>query len=202
MIAGPADVERRLDAAAEILACASAASDTPLELLGRRLRVVALLEAGAVAEVDEEIAAFAARSRSARTGRVLVVRAALAGHARDHGGTHRRRRRPAATRPMRLGSIAHSDNAAMLTGSQQRHACAASSVIRRPCAFFEESMERWPGLAIMARPGLAYAYAASGDGGAGGGECSRDRERRRLHDRGARLGVAALARHAGLRRLG
>ena len=60
-------------------------------------------------------------------------------------------------------------------------------------------MVRWPGLAVMARPGLAYAYAAAGDLRARA-RSPRRRRPRRLLDRRPRLGVAALGRHAGLRR--
>ena len=84
---------------AEILACASAVNDTRLELLGRRLRVVALLEAGPVAKADEEIAAFA--DRADRLGQVVyswyvpLWRA----HARRQRGALRGRRAAAGTRP-------------------------------------------------------------------------------------------------------
>ena len=161
VIAGPADVEPRLEAVAEILACASKANDTRLELLGRRLRVVALLETGAIAEVDDHIAAFAARAD--RLGQVVyswyvplwrAMRATMEGRLEDAD----RSRRAAA----RLGEAAHSENAAMLTGSQQ---AMLRCELGDPAAvaFFEEVMVRWPGFAIMARPALAYAYAAAGD---------------------------------------
>jgi len=58
-IAGPAHVEERRAVAAEIVAAARRAGDVPRELLGRRLRVVALAEAGRWAEVDQEIYAYA-----------------------------------------------------------------------------------------------------------------------------------------------
>jgi tetratricopeptide (TPR) repeat protein len=57
-VAGPDHVSERLGAAGEIVSLARRAGDRPLELLGRRLRVIALCEFGAMAEVDEEIAAF------------------------------------------------------------------------------------------------------------------------------------------------
>ncbi len=161
VIAGPADVERRLDATAEILACASAVMDTRLELLGRRLRVVALLEAGDVVTADEEIAAFA--SRAGRLGQVVyswyvplwrAMRAASEGRL----ATAAQLRHDAE----RLGALAHSENAAMLTGSQ--HAMLRCELGDPDAvAFFEDVMVRWPGLAAMARPGLSYAYAATGE---------------------------------------
>jgi len=58
--AGPAHVEERRAAASAIVTAARQAGDVPRELLGRRLRVVALAEAGRWADVDREIDAYAA----------------------------------------------------------------------------------------------------------------------------------------------
>ncbi|MCE0765670.1 hypothetical protein LWC35_22590, partial [Pseudonocardia kujensis] len=57
--AGPAHVAERRAAADEIVACARRIPDRARELLGRRLRTVALAEAGRWADVDVEIAAYA-----------------------------------------------------------------------------------------------------------------------------------------------
>jgi tetratricopeptide (TPR) repeat protein len=57
-ISGPADNARRLDQAAEIIALAITLGDRRLELLGRRLRLVALLERGDTARADAEIEAY------------------------------------------------------------------------------------------------------------------------------------------------
>ncbi len=57
-VAGPDHVSERLGAATEIVALARAAGDRALELLGRRLRVIALCEFGSMGDVDEEIDAF------------------------------------------------------------------------------------------------------------------------------------------------
>ena len=57
-VAGPDHVTERLGAATEIVLLATQAGDRPLELLGRRLRIIALSELGSMADVDEEIAAF------------------------------------------------------------------------------------------------------------------------------------------------
>ena len=162
VFAGPGDVERRLAAIKEILDCASTANDTRLELLGRRLKVVALLESGAIAKVDDEVASYA--NRADKLGQVVyswyvplwrALRATMDGRFDDAD----RFRREA----VRLGEAGHSENAAMLTGSQRAMSrCELGDPTA--VAFFEEVMVRWPGLAIMARPGLAYAHAASGDG--------------------------------------
>jgi len=58
-IAGPDHVTERLGAASEIVALAQRGGDVPLELLGRRLRVVALLELRSIEAMQVEMAAFA-----------------------------------------------------------------------------------------------------------------------------------------------
>ena len=59
VVAGPDHVEERARAAAEIIELAGRLGDRPLALLGRRLRFVALLEAGDVLDADDELARFA-----------------------------------------------------------------------------------------------------------------------------------------------
>lgn len=58
VLAGPDHVAERLGAASEIVALAQRAGDLPLELLGRRLRVVALLELRDLAAFDAEVSAY------------------------------------------------------------------------------------------------------------------------------------------------
>ncbi|HEX2048026.1 MAG TPA: AAA family ATPase [Acidimicrobiales bacterium] len=58
-IPAPDHCQTRLDEATEVVRLAQEAGDLPLELLGRRLRVVALLELGHVGQVDVEIERFA-----------------------------------------------------------------------------------------------------------------------------------------------
>jgi len=58
-IAGPDHVTERLGAASEIVALAQRGGDLPLELLGRRLRVVALLELRSIEALQAEMMAFA-----------------------------------------------------------------------------------------------------------------------------------------------
>ncbi|MDQ6798604.1 MAG: ATP-binding protein [Actinomycetota bacterium] len=57
---GPVDRQARLDDADEILRLTGRSGDLERELVGRRLRVIALLEGGDIDAVDAEIAAFAA----------------------------------------------------------------------------------------------------------------------------------------------
>ncbi len=56
--AGPLHITARLESAAEIITLGQRANDLPLELLGRRLRVVALFEGNDLVEVDFEIAVY------------------------------------------------------------------------------------------------------------------------------------------------
>lgn len=65
-VAGPADAEHRLTDAEEIIALARVAADARAELLGRRLRLVALLERGDVTDADLEISTFASRLAAVR----------------------------------------------------------------------------------------------------------------------------------------
>jgi hypothetical protein len=57
-MAGPAHVTERLRASSEIVTLARRVDDRSLELLGRRLRVVALLESGDYTALDAEIAGY------------------------------------------------------------------------------------------------------------------------------------------------
>ncbi|MFL6204078.1 MAG: ATP-binding protein [Acidimicrobiales bacterium] len=61
---GPAHVDERAAAAREIIGLAQRSSDLPLELLGRRLLVVALLEKLDFAGVDAEITAYASAAHA------------------------------------------------------------------------------------------------------------------------------------------
>ncbi len=66
VLAGPADVDARLRATEEMLAAASRSGDPELELLTRRFRIVALMEAGRVMPATAEIRAFARLADSLR----------------------------------------------------------------------------------------------------------------------------------------
>jgi hypothetical protein len=58
-IAGPGDTSQRLAESTEIIELAAANADRATEMLGRRLRIVALLELGHTGPADAEIEAFA-----------------------------------------------------------------------------------------------------------------------------------------------
>jgi tetratricopeptide (TPR) repeat protein len=66
VIAGPGFVEERLREADEIISIASSHRDIRTELLGRRHRIVALLEMGAMSDVDREISEFSRAADSIR----------------------------------------------------------------------------------------------------------------------------------------
>jgi hypothetical protein len=149
-------------AGSEIIDCARRASDSRLELLGRRLRVVALLELGEIDAVDEEINAYA--TTADRLGQVVYswyvplwrsMRAAMEGRL----GASERLRGEAA----RLGSVAHSDNAAMLVPSQEAMLACELRAPEAAVRLFTELAERFPDYEVMTRPALAYAHAAGGD---------------------------------------
>ncbi|MFI0960429.1 ATP-binding protein [Streptomyces sp. NPDC021080] len=63
---GPDHCRDRLDRSREIIAVARARRDLPLELLGRRLRLVALMETGSFAGADSEAAAYDTAARPLR----------------------------------------------------------------------------------------------------------------------------------------
>jgi tetratricopeptide (TPR) repeat protein len=117
-IAGPAHARDRLHLSGEIIDLARETGDRTVELLGRRLRLIAHLELGDIPAADAEIEAFA---RSARTLRQALfgwyvplwkgMRALMQGHLAD--ATHH------ATEAESIGRQAHSDNAAMLVESQR-----------------------------------------------------------------------------------
>lgn len=56
--AGPEHIDQRLDASSEIVRLARAAGDRGMELLGRRNRLIALLESGHIPAVDAEIDSY------------------------------------------------------------------------------------------------------------------------------------------------
>ncbi|WP_339133624.1 AAA family ATPase [Streptomyces sp. f51] len=63
---GPDHCRERLDRSREIIALARAGRDLPLELLGRRLRLVALMETGSFAGADSEATAYDTAARPLR----------------------------------------------------------------------------------------------------------------------------------------
>lgn len=130
-IPGPDHCDARLAEAAEVVRLAQAAGDRPLELLGRRLRLVALLETGEVREADAEIERFAQLADQIRQplyrwfvplwrGMRALMRGDLDVAARQCAVAEE------------VGALAHSDNARSLTFTQswvrQRYAGGAVEI--------------------------------------------------------------------------
>ena len=97
LLAGPGGIGSRLENTATIVREAAASRQVRLELLGRRLRVEALLEAGRFDDARDEIAAYEARSALVRDPGygffVPLWRGALARAAGDDPGYRRQRER-------------------------------------------------------------------------------------------------------------
>ena len=117
VIPGPEHCETRLAEAAEVVRLAQQAGDRPLELLGRRLRVVALLESGDMAGADVEIERFALVADQIRQplyrwyvplwrGMRSLMRGDLDAAARQCAVAEE------------IGALAHSDNARTLVFAQ------------------------------------------------------------------------------------
>jgi len=116
-IPAPEHCGARLSEAAEVVRLAQAAGDRSLELLGRRLRLVALIEVGEIGEVDAEIERFAHIADQLRQPlyRWYVplwrgMRALMRGEV-DAAARH-------CAAAEEIGALAHSANARMLTFTQ------------------------------------------------------------------------------------
>jgi tetratricopeptide (TPR) repeat protein len=117
VIAGPGSCVRRRSESEEIIRLALQAADPRLELLGRRLRLVALLETGAVGEADAEIERFARTAGRLRQPLyqwyVPLWKGMRALMRRELDDAERRR-----AEAEELGARAHSSNATVLTFTQ------------------------------------------------------------------------------------
>lgn len=116
--AGPDHVHDRLRAAREIVSSALGARNRPLELLGRRLQMVALLELGRLGEARDEIGRYARIADHLRQPLyrwyVPLWRAALAMAEGDVASSERW-----TAEALRIGALAESGNAAVLTTVQR-----------------------------------------------------------------------------------
>jgi tetratricopeptide (TPR) repeat protein len=155
-IPDPDSCERRLDESAEVVRLGLAAGDRRLELLGRRLRVVALLEVGDTGAVDEEVERFALAADRLRQPlyRWYVplwrgMRALMRGEA-DAATRH-------GDEAAELGAQAGSDNAVALTFTQwwvrQRYAGRFAEAGRA----MAELLAEYAGPAVSAGPRAVVA---------------------------------------------
>lgn len=124
-MAGPDHCDQRREYATEIVSLARRRRDLALELLGRRLRLVAMLETGAFADADAEMLAYRTVAQTLRHPLYLWyvplwrgMRALLEGRYDDC--------RTALEETTALGVRAGSDNAAMLAATQ--HWCLAAEL--------------------------------------------------------------------------
>ena len=113
-IAGPADAEQRLRESTEIVELALAGGDRATELLGRRLRVVALFELGDIDGVDAEIEAYARLAELDPPAALRLVRAVVASNAGAHARRPGRVRPGLARTPAPSAPKPSSENAAIL----------------------------------------------------------------------------------------
>ena len=135
-IAGPASTERRLEEASEIVDLAVSRGDRSTELLGRRLRLVALLELGRIAAADAEIEAYARLARVVRQplyGWYVPLWRAMRALMRAEFDACARLIDEAAE----LGAQAHSDNATMLTESLRWYLMRDQGDTEGPLAILE-----------------------------------------------------------------
>jgi len=179
-IAGPADCERRLAETAEIVRLARALSDRRLELLGRRMRVVALLEVGNIAGADAEIEAFAHVAASVRQPLYQWyvplwrgMRALMSGHLDE---AERR-----ATEAAAIGRRAHSENAGVLSGGLRFFTLRERGEFGQAAELLVGVAEYLAELGIQAWATVALSRA----------ETRRHAEARGLLDRGAAGELAA-----------
>ncbi|HEY5114924.1 MAG TPA: hypothetical protein VIJ00_05330, partial [Nakamurella sp.] len=160
-LAGPDHVEVRRAAAAEIIACARTVHDRTMELLGRRMLLVALAEAGKWAKVDDEIHSYAAVSEPTRQPGLnwylplwRGMRAAMRGD------------RPAqdeqAAELERLVASSGSNNALLLEGTQQLVRAIDEGRPEDAVPLLGRFIDGAPGLASAAHPTFALLLALTG----------------------------------------
>lgn len=159
VFSGPAHREQRLVDAGEVVALAEAEGDRELELLGRRLLVVALLESGDLAGVDAERERFARaadRLRQPLFGWYVHLWEAMRRILEDdlEGAA------VATDRAAAVGRRAHSGNAEILVQVQRISLLAAAG---RHVEAAELCERAFPPPDFPATPGwLAGLYAAAG----------------------------------------
>jgi hypothetical protein len=153
-IAGPAHSEQRLRESTEIVALARSVGDPRMELLGRRMRVLALLELGAITEVDAEIESYA-RTADAIRQPLYGWYVPLWRGMRALMEARFEAARTWCAEAKRIGLESHSENALMLTTTLELWTELHAGNVDDAFARLSELMRPWPDLIAMTRPVLA-----------------------------------------------
>jgi hypothetical protein len=161
-IAGPDFCEQRLRESTEILPLARTCGDVRGELLGRRLRVLALAELARFEEMDQEVDAYEQLATTIRQPLYewyvplwRAMRALMVARFDDADRL--------ADLAEQIGSVAHSDNAKMLVGTLRLGAMYFRGDYAGMFALGSEFMTRWPELTHMMYPGLSMTRARLDD---------------------------------------
>lgn len=160
-IAGPACVEQRIAEATEIVALALASGDVRMELLGRRLRLVALLEMGRTADVDAEIERYARACDAVRQPLYSWyvplwrgMRALMESRFDDALGY--------CDEAERIGAAGNSQNSEMMTKTLKLWTDVHTGNAAGAAAECEDWVRRWPELGSMSLPVVACAQWLAG----------------------------------------
>jgi tetratricopeptide (TPR) repeat protein len=160
-IAGPADADRRLDDAAEIIDIARRSGDRRAELLGRRLRVVGLMEQGELTSADRAVDAYEIVAKLMQqplySWYVPLWRAALAEARglRDEAAA-------CIADAERLGSEAESENATQLVSAFHAFVAATENRLEDMLGLLPE-LGDLPGSPTWVSIANAYAQAGAGN---------------------------------------
>jgi tetratricopeptide (TPR) repeat protein len=144
-IAGPDQSQRRLEQSSEMVRLSIGTADRVQELLGRRHRLIALLELGDVPAVDAEIEAFETTARSVREPLYLWyvpmwrgMRALMDGRAGECDAL--------TAEMLRVGERAHSDNAVLLAEVLRWNMLRAVGRVREAADVLREQLKLTPGI--------------------------------------------------------
>jgi tetratricopeptide (TPR) repeat protein len=179
-IAGPAGCEQRLDETAEIVSLARTLGDRRMEMLGRRMRLVALLEVGDIAGADAEVEAYAHLAESVRQPLFQWYVPLWRGLRALMSGRLDEAERFAAEAAS-IGQRASSENAAVLSGGLQWFVLRERGDYRQAEELLGTAFDYMADLGIQAWVTVALARAEAG----------RLAEARALLDRGVAGEVAA-----------
>lgn len=161
VIALPEFCGQRLAEASEIVELARACGDVHVELLGRRLRVLALAESGRFGEFDAEVDAYERVSEAIRRPLYSwyvplwrAMRAEMLGRFDEAAAL--------CADAEQLGMRTHSANAMMLTKAFELVWLFHTGLVERAYEETFRLIDDWSEIAFMARPGTAMVAARFG----------------------------------------